>query len=49
MSPTGRPEGECRSAQHEGTPVTAPDLRAAGAVACIDGVPPGGAATPLVQ
>ena len=22
MSPTGRPEGECRSAQHEGTPVS---------------------------
>jgi len=24
MSPKGRPEGEYRSAQHEGTPVNAP-------------------------
>lgn len=24
MSPPGRPKGECRSAQHEGSPVTAP-------------------------
>jgi len=39
MSPTGRPKGEYRSAQHEGTPVSAHDLRAAGAVASVNGVP----------
>ncbi len=32
MSPQGRPKGECRSAQHEGTPVTLKDqLRSVGA------------------
>ena len=30
MSPPGRPKGEYRSAQHEGTPMTAPRLRTAG-------------------
>jgi len=27
MSPTGRPKGECRSAQREGTPVSPPPGR----------------------
>jgi hypothetical protein len=29
MSPQGRPKGECRRAQPEGTPVNAPGLRGA--------------------
>ena len=39
MSPTGRPKGEYRSAQHEGTPASAHDFRVAGAVASVNGVP----------
>ena len=39
MSPTGRPEGEYRSAQHEGTQVSPLDHRAAVAVASVNGVP----------